>query len=124
MVLNGCDTTAVDSNRFVQGFNQKGVTAVIATQSKVPGSVAGHFLDCFAEAIGDTSESETISDAYLGALECLRDRDDHNGDPVGTRALTYTLLGDGSLPLCPPLIDEEEPGDETPNPEVSTSDYL
>lgn len=123
LLLNGCGTTTARSTEFVEAFNAKGISAVIATHTEISGVVAGHFLDCFAEQVGDTSQAETISDAYLGAVKCLSGRLDHRAETIGARALTYTLLGDGSVPLCPPVTEPSDEPNPPPNPVFDPRDY-
>lgn len=123
LLLNGCGTADVRPTAFVNRFNEAGISTVIATHTEVSGKVAGEFLDCFADAVGDAREHESVSDAYRKALVCLSGRSDQNDEPIGDRALTYTLLGDGRVPLCPPLKKEVHDAGATPsNPAVPLLD--
>lgn len=111
VILNGCNTAGATTTEFIQSFNQHRVRTIIATNTSVDGRVAGQFLDCFTLELLKAQDGRPVSEAFSGAIRCLRGRSDGNGKLIGSRALTYVLLGDGSLRICPPF--REDVGDDT-----------
>ncbi len=105
-VLNACDTLEGGTSDFIQELNKRGVYSVIATSVPIGGDMAGEFLNCFTEELSalPAGDSRPVSSIYFKTLQCLKDRPEAAQDDAkfGPRALVYALLGNGSLPLCPP----------------------
>jgi hypothetical protein len=107
VILNGCGTALPGTVEFIGKLNRNGFETVIATNTQVEGAMAGQFLDCLATALATNSEAadaKSISLAHFNALQCLKTRKSPGigAKPYGARVLSYTLLGNGDIRLCPP----------------------
>ena len=104
-ILDGCSTGAPGAVDFIQKLNQQGMASIIITSTGVTPQLAGDFLACLAGEIR-THGGQTdyyLSNAYLNTIECLQAKPMMpGGAKYGSRALTYTLLGNGNLKLCVP----------------------
>lgn len=95
-ILNGCGTGKPGASDFIRQLNLRGVESVIATITEVKGTMAGHFLDCFAKQFEEKDGAElSIAEGYRRSLRCLNSQ-------YGAKALWYVLLGNGSLNVCQP----------------------
>ena len=97
-ILDGCGTGAA-AGRLIQNLNNAGFGAVIATATPVDSEIAGDFLACMAETLDRNRDDATfnLSLAFSDAVRCVRDDKDHRA-----RALTWLMLGNGSLRLTSP----------------------
>jgi hypothetical protein len=103
-ILSGCGTGGPGALKVIQGFNESGVTAIVATSFEVSPHMAGQFLDCMAQVVAaarQESKEITMSHAYAGAILCLRGKA-FDGIKYGARALLYSLFGNGYVRLCQP----------------------
>jgi len=109
-VLSGCGTGGPGALNFIRRFSEKGMSAIIATNTEVDGQMAGRFVDCLATAVEDNvgAPGFNVSRAYFAALRCMRKADPKRGlIDYGPRVLLYTFLGNGALRLCPPTRDAQ-----------------
>jgi hypothetical protein len=97
-IINACGTAAPGAFDFVKKLNEHGVNAVIATATTVNSKMSGHFLSVLMELMQDHSSDPryTLRRARFDAVKRLA------GDTTyGTRALIYSLIGNGDVRLCP-----------------------
>jgi hypothetical protein len=99
-VLAGCDTGGPDASRIIRRLNRQGFTSIIATSTPANGAVLGRFLGLFAKEITAHS-GDPIGKPFDHAVRSLRS-DTSAGKALSARALQMTLLGDRSVPVCPP----------------------
>jgi hypothetical protein len=97
-ILDGCGTGAA-AGRLIKNLNDVGFSAVIATATPVSPRMAGDFLTCIAGTLDRNQDAPefTLAHAYSDTVACLRDEKNY-----GARAMTWLLLGNGSLRLRPP----------------------
>jgi hypothetical protein len=98
-ILDGCGTGAA-AGRLITNLAERGFGAVIATATPVGPQMAGEFLGCVADTLerNDDVADFTLAHAYYDSIACLRDNKNY-----GARAMTWMLLGNGSLKLRSPL---------------------
>jgi hypothetical protein len=104
-ILDGCSTGAPGAVDFIRKLNQQGMASIITTSTGVTPQIAGDFLGCLADSIRKHGAQSDyyLSNAYLNAIECLKERSMlEGGAKYGPLALTYALLGNGNLKLCVP----------------------
>ncbi|MFT3924240.1 MAG: hypothetical protein QM778_17020 [Myxococcales bacterium] len=106
VILNGCSTGTVRSD-FVTRFASHGASAAIVTANEVSPHLAGTFLRCLAEATA-AQPGATLLNLQFAAASCVSKADiPFAGRKYGARALTFSLLGNGSIPLCLPEAPRE-----------------
>jgi len=110
-VLNGCGTGEPGATDFIAELSRRGVGAVIATGTEVPGEMAGWFLRCLSDtldAAGSRGTPMTMAELHFTSVQCLRGKrpDQVGAKDYGARALSYLLLGNTNLTLCSPRRPE------------------
>jgi hypothetical protein len=98
----------------VDSLNSLGVDSIVTTLAEVDPEMAGDFSACFACAVNSHPDSP-LGIVHISTLECLAKRapsmpaldcaqppTPETPDAYGPRALTYVLLGNANLHLCPP----------------------
>ena len=106
-VLNGCGTGEPGATDFIAELSRRGVAAVIATGTEVPGEMAGWFLRCLSDTLDGASSRGTpmtMAELHFTTVQCLRGKraDQVGATDYGARALSYLLLGNTNLTLCSP----------------------
>jgi hypothetical protein len=107
-ILNGCGTAGPGAVEMVRRFNRRGMVTILGTSTEVDGSMAGAFLRLLAEELAPgkaAATQPTISQAYFQVLKRLRETKPLTDGvkPYGPNALKFSLLGNGSLRVCPPV---------------------
>jgi hypothetical protein len=112
-ILNACGTARPSSQSFIHKLNLSNVGAIIATKHEVQFQMAAQFTSCLAQQLtapGGTA-APALSFAFFDAIACLRqvrpfdekELEELEGEPQwGSRALAYSLLGNGGLRVCTP----------------------
>jgi len=105
-IINACGAAGPGADDFVKILNEAGFEAVVATTSSVQPEMAGQYFNLLAQVLEKhKGESDyTISRAHFDAVRLLEDEKPSKkpGEvPYGAKALIYSLLGNGSLQLCP-----------------------
>jgi hypothetical protein len=97
-ILDGCGTGAA-AGRLIQNLNDAGFSAIIATATPASPQMAGDFLACLADTLDKNQgfAAFTLAHAFHNAVVCVRDEKKY-----GARALTWLMLGNGSLRLRSP----------------------
>jgi hypothetical protein len=107
-ILDGCSTGAPGAVDFIRKLNQQGMASIITTSTAVTPQLAGDFLACLAGEIRTHGAQPDyyLSNAYLNTIECLQGKSmivrGVEYGKYGSRALAYSLLGNGNLKLCVP----------------------
>lgn len=107
LVLNGCGTGAGESD-FLERFNANGMAAAIVTSTDTSGPLAGAFLRALYDSINSAdAQGKTLSHAYFEAIRNVSSLPVPGNDKMtyGARALTYVLLGNGTIPICKPEVE-------------------
>jgi hypothetical protein len=99
-ILAGCDTGGPDASRILRRLNRQGFTTIIATSTPANGAVLGRFLRLLSEEVA-AGTGQPIGPTFDRALGRLR-ADTTAGPALAPRALQLTLLGDRTVPICPP----------------------
>jgi len=103
-ILDACGTAAPGGSEFIRALNSHGVYSLISTSTAIPGRMGGEFLKIFMELLTKHPEY-TISRARYDAVRELANMQTNDKPPkpyYGPQALVFTLVGNGSLKLCPP----------------------
>jgi hypothetical protein len=105
-IIDACAAVAPGADSFVKYLNAAGFQAVVATTTTVTPVMAGQYFNLLAQQLekhkGETDY--TISKANFDtvhALETAKPDPGSSASPYGAKALIYSLLGNGSLRLCP-----------------------
>jgi hypothetical protein len=104
-VLNGCGTGGPGATDIIKELSRRGMVGVIATATQVKGEMAGSFLECLAGVMDDPRSRQGLSlgQVHFASVRCLRKMTGHfSNGPYDARALSYMLLGNGSVSLCQP----------------------
>jgi hypothetical protein len=101
VILDACGTSDPGASEFIREFNFRGVSAAIATSTKVEPALAGEFLATFMTLLQKhvNDPSYTVSQARFDAVRVLGRG---AGSVYGPRALAFILAGNGALRLCVP----------------------
>ncbi|WP_426344735.1 hypothetical protein ACN9MU_13740 [Pseudoduganella sp. R-32] len=106
-ILDGCGTLKSDASWFGDYLASQGISTVIGTAANIRGEIGGHFLRIFLDILAEHRDDPafTISDARFLAvrkLSSLIDESSNHRNPFGPAALSYMLVGNGALKMCPP----------------------
>lgn len=112
-ILDACGTGSPAAYVIAQNLNEKGVSTIIATSTKVDPELAGRFLDLLLTQVRDHGKSEgfDIGQARYAAIRALRELPESR--PSGPKALLFSLAGNGNLPVCLP---DQSPSREPAEP--------
>jgi hypothetical protein len=102
--LNACGTGKPGALEFVRRFNERGVNAVIATNTAVDAELAGLFAATLLSNLQQHSNDTgyTLGSAWFEAVQTTASITDRNGHKYGARALAYMLAGDAGINVCVP----------------------
>ena len=104
-IINACGAAAPGADALVQSLNSVGFQTVVATTTTVSPIMAGKYFNLLAQVLEDNRNvpDYTISRAHFDAVQRLKEQSlPHVGEkPFGAKALIYSLMGNGSLMLCP-----------------------
>jgi hypothetical protein len=103
-LIEGCDGAEPGADDFLQRLNMVGFQAIITTTGPVKAYMAGQYFKLLSQVLED-KPGYTLSQAHFEAVKELKNAKPENslGDtlPYGLSALIFSLLGDGSLKVCP-----------------------
>jgi hypothetical protein len=103
-ILDACGAAAPGADGFIKMLNMAGFQAVVATTTTVIPVMAGQYFNLLAKELENHQGKTdyTISKAHFDAVRALKlTRASSTASPYGAKALIYSLLGNGSLRLCP-----------------------
>ncbi len=97
-IINACGTAKPGAYDFVSELNQRGISAIVATSTEVNSVMSGHFMRLLIETLREHA-AYSLSRAVFEAIRSLSKIPAES--PYGARALIYSVIGNGSLTLCP-----------------------
>jgi hypothetical protein len=103
-IINACGTAKPGAIEFVREFNDRGVSAEVATASEVEPRMAGLFATSFVQHLQDHAKDSDygVAQARFDAVVDVSQMAMTSGEKYGPRALIYVMLGNGGIRACPP----------------------
>jgi hypothetical protein len=97
-LLIGCGTAAVGATEIARRLNALGASTIVATSTEVKGDLAGAFLARLLQLL-----DEHRNDSGYGLGRARFEASRMLFDSYGAEALSFILIGNGRLRLCPPI---------------------
>ena len=104
-IINACGTAEPGAFDFVRELNRAGVNSIIATNTEVDGAMAGLFASILMELLHEHANDPnyTLDLAKFDAVNALSKSP--AASPYGSRALIFSLLGNGNVKVCTPTAN-------------------
>ena len=109
-VIDACGTADPKAFDVVRQLNAHGVTAIVASTTKVAPLVGGKFLDSLLDVAGQAEPTAglTLQRARLAALRSLA-----NDKSIGPQVFSFGFFGEDDVKICLPARPHKELSRET-----------